>query len=112
MTKDAQEAREARTARIKKLWDEGHHNALIAAIAGCSPETVKRTLLKLGLTPRDGRKLPPEEDAERLRLYEAGWIDREIGHTLHCCQETISQWRRKRGLPPNKKPRFPKKKAF
>ena len=37
------------------------------------------------------------------RLYSAGKTDREIGEYLGCAPTTCSKWRRRKGLPPNRK---------
>ena len=44
-----------------------------------------------------------KENKERLTLYQQGLNDREIAEQLFVSESTIYYWRKKQGLPPNKK---------
>lgn len=41
------------------------------------------------------------DEAERLRLYNQGLIDKEIANLLNYAVITIAKWRMNRGLPAN-----------
>jgi hypothetical protein len=46
-------------------------------------------------------RLTDEERAERMRLYEQGLTDVEIGEKLYLATITVYSWRTKAGLPAN-----------
>jgi len=49
-----------------------------------------------------GKKMPRKikDEALRLHLYLMGYNDREIADKLGVTRKTITEWRHKRGLPP------------
>lgn len=46
-------------------------------------------------------KLPPEEEKERLKLYNQGLNDGQIARKLYVSRDAIKSWRRSRKLPAN-----------
>lgn len=50
-------------------------------------------------------KLPEAEHAARMELYRQGLSDREIGEKVYLSPEGALYWRKKNGLPANRKPR-------
>lgn len=50
-------------------------------------------------------RLPPEEEAKRMELYNRGFTDVEIAKALGHKQSTITSWRNSRNLETNKKRR-------
>ena len=51
--------------------------------------------------------IPREEHEARLKLYNQGLNDTEMGHALYLSPATVHRWRRINGLPSNfKSPRM------
>ena len=50
-------------------------------------------------------KLPEAEHAARMELYRQGLSDTEIGERIYLTQPGVVYWRKRNGLPPNRKPR-------
>lgn len=48
------------------------------------------------------KRLPKEEHANRLALYNKGFTDRQIADELQCTISAINNWRRRYDLPSNK----------
>ena len=53
-------------------------------------------------------KLTEQEEKERMDLYKQGLDDRQISDKLHLSKGPIWMWRKKKGLPSNKKQGFQK----
>lgn len=54
-------------------------------------------------------KLPPEENARRMKLWQQGYTDSQIAREVSCHPGSIKSWREARGLPQNRTPKMPSK---
>jgi hypothetical protein len=48
-----------------------------------------------------GRVLNKQEEQKREELYYNGLSDHKIAFICKCCQQTITRWRERRGMPKN-----------
>jgi len=69
-----------------ELYKKGYSARTIAKILGCSKSTVCYRLYKLGITPRRGLDLNPQEI---IKLYQNGYTTTEIAKIMKCSHETI-----------------------
>ena len=92
--------------RRLELYNQGLSDHQIAEILYYNVSTIRnwRTKNKLH-TNYDAKnsRIETNEEAERIRLYNKGYTDSEIGYRCGLKKGSVSAWRRKRGLPPNKK---------
>lgn len=96
------------TKRLE-LYDQGLTDSELAAACGCHIETIRawRRRHRLenngpgrGNRSRDKRRAPMYMPV-REALYAAGLSDAEIAEWLQVAKSTITNWRHRRGYPPN-----------
>lgn len=88
------------------LYNQGMSDHQIAEILYYNISTIRNWRVKSNLPANydvKRKRLEPKEEEERLRLYNKGYTDKEIGYRCGLNAASISAWRRKRGLVPNKK---------
>lgn len=90
---------------ILSLVSKGYSDADIARKLNINNyQTVSRYRNKHGLEPNvrlSNGPLSEEENEKRMYLYNQGYNDHEIANKTGRARETIWNWRRVRGLPPN-----------
>ena len=92
-----------------KLYEQGFDDREIAEKRDVSQTVISSWRRKHNLlsTVERGKKSggPPlgkEENERRMKLYKHGLNDREMGEKLGLTSESISYWRKKNDLPPNR----------
>lgn len=99
--------RAERDRQYKSCYQHGLNDTESARILNVSPSTVTawRNRKQLPSNARRERKGPitKSENQERMRLYEEGKTDAELAQIIGIDPSTVSQWRRRRNLPPNKR---------
>jgi len=82
---------------------------VLAELNGTDRHAMEVKLQALGLREmkegrKEGRRAPSIDEGRALALLSEGGSDLEVAEMLGCSQAAFAAWRRKRGLPPNRKP--------
>lgn len=102
----------AETMRIRQmglqrmeLYNTGMSDREIAEVVGCSPDNIATWRGKQGLPPHPGkgkaRRVPPEQEALRMRLYEQGLPDSQAAKECGLTTMGYTRWRQRHKLPGN-----------
>jgi len=88
-----------------KLYNQGLNDVEMAAELNVGRHAVrgwrKRRGLPANVGPGETGSIPEEEHKERLKYYNQGLSDREIGKKVHLSKTGIAYWRETHGLPAN-----------
>lgn len=84
-----------------KLYNQGLGDSEIARRVGMSRSTiiVWRKNRNLPVNKKERPVLTREQHEERLRLWEAGYVDREIAEAVGVPKTHITRWRNENGIP-------------
>ncbi len=97
--------------RYAHLYHMGLSLRSIARTFGTTLERVRKGLVAQGVAIRPGgRRLPPEEEAELLRLYRSGLSVRQIarltGHAITCLYKVVKRSARPKAARPDRRGEF------
>lgn len=90
----------------KKLYNKGLNDKQIAEKIGLGVSAITewRKRSNLPANNRPNKKIPEKEHQKRLKYYNLGMNDRQIGEKVGLSKEGIYHWRKRNDLPANDKP--------
>lgn len=92
-------------AEAFRLYQRGWSDGRIGRELGINDKTIYAWRRRAGLpaNPQEPKRLTPEQEKQRGKLYRQGKTDKEIGDACGVHPSCIHRWRKKHGLPPNAK---------
>ncbi len=94
------------TDQIVRAYTSGATIPAIAAQLGCGPATVRRRLIRAGVTMRDDRhtnsggrnQIPDQTVQAAIELYQTGLTGKQVAHRLGIGQTTVGRILREHGV--------------